>query len=162
MRVEPQTDIPGERFAPGAVLFVEGRDEPLTILDAARDGPGLRVRFAEVTDRTTAERLRGAYLEAPTDRAARLRRGEYYWHELVGLRVTDTSGSRMGTIEEVYRAGGAEVVVVRTDVGTFDVPLVRPIVRSLAPSRGRIVIDRDALGLADVPRRRRRKGADEA
>lgn len=162
MRVEPQTDIPGERFAPGSVLFVEGRAEPLTVLDAAQDGPGLRVRFAEVADRTAAERLRGAYLEAPTDRAGRLRRGEYYWHELVGLRVTDTGGSLLGNVEEVYRAGGAEVVVVRTDGGTFDVPLVRPIVRSLAPSRGRIVIDREALGLADVPRRRRRKGADEA
>lgn len=156
--MEPQTDIPGERFAPGAALYVEGRDEALTIVDAVQDGPGLRVRFAEVTDRTTAEGLRGVYLEAPTERAGRLRRGEYYWHELLGLRVIDTDRAVLGTVDEVYRAGGAEVIVVRSGERTFDVPLVRPIIRSLAPSRRRIVIDTDVLGMATVPGGGRRPG----
>ena len=148
MRLEPQTDLPEERFAPGAVLHVEGRESPLTVVDASRDGPGWRVRFAEITDRTAAETLRGLFLEVPVERTERLGRGEYYWHELVGVSVVDPDGRPLGTVTEVYRAGGAEVIVVDAGGRTFDVALVKAVVRTMAPRRGRIVIDPAAAGLS--------------
>jgi len=48
---------------------------------------------------------------------------------------------------DVYRAGGAEVVVVRGPAGEVDIPLVRAVVRTFAPARGEIVVDGEALGL---------------
>ncbi len=119
-------------------------------MEAAPDGPGWRIRFAEITDRTAAEALRGAYLEVPVERSERLRRGEYYWHELVGVTVLDGDGRKLGTVAEVYRAGGAEVISVDADGRRYDVPLVKAVVQSMAPRRGRIVIDPIAAGI--VPR----------
>ena len=45
-----------DRFVPGSVLHPEGSDRALTIASAApvEDGPGWRLRFAEVADRTAA------------------------------------------------------------------------------------------------------------
>ncbi len=150
VRVEVLTDHPEERFRPGAVLRPEGSDRPLTI-DWARpveDGPGWRLRFAEIEDRTAAESLKGSYLEADPDPATALERGAYYWHEVIGVPVTATDGTALGTIRDVYRAGGAEVFVVGGGrVGEFDLPAVRAFIRIFAPRRGEIVVDADALDL---------------
>ncbi|MDP9482083.1 MAG: hypothetical protein M3P84_02545, partial [Chloroflexota bacterium] len=69
VRVEVLTDRPEERFIPGAILHREGSAEPLTIAsaEAIPDGPGWRLRFDKVPDRSVADSLREAYLEAATD-----------------------------------------------------------------------------------------------
>jgi 16S rRNA processing protein RimM len=148
VRVEVLTDRPEERFKVGAVLHREGSSEPLTIRSATpvADGPGWRLQFAEVPDRTAAEALRNAYLESPG--GSDLARGEYWWHEVIGVPVTDTTGRELGTVRDVYRAGGAEVFVVRGGpVGEFDLPAVRAFIRVFAPRRGEIVVDAEALDL---------------
>ncbi len=147
VRVESLTDRAEERFAAGRSLFVEGGEAPLTIIEAEPDAQGWRLRFAEVPDRTAAETLRDVYLEAVVAPGERLPRGEYYWHQVIGATVTDTDGSALGEVVDIYRAGGAEVVVVRGPTGELDVPLVRAVVRIFAPTRGEIVVDGEALGL---------------
>jgi 16S rRNA processing protein RimM len=153
VRVEVLTDRPEERFVPGAVLHREGRSEPLTIesATAVADGPGWRLRFRELPDRTAAETLRGAYLESAVQPDA-LSRGEYYWHEVIGVTVTDVDGRELGTVSDIYRVGEAEVFVVRGGpAGEFDVPAVRAFVRIFAPRRGEIVVDSTALDLRLPP-----------
>jgi 16S rRNA processing protein RimM len=155
VRVEVLTDQPADRFAPGAVLHREGSQESLTIAAAAAvaDGPGWRLRFREVRDRTAAESLRGAYLESAVDPSGSLARGEYYWHEVIGATVSAVDGTELGTVRDVYRAGGAEVLVVAGGpIGEFDVPAVRAFVRIFAPRRGEIVVDAEALDL-HLPKR---------
>ncbi len=150
VRVEVLTDRPEERFAPGRVLHREGSDEPLTIGWSApvADGPGWRLRFREAPDRTAVEPLRGAYLESHVRPGEGLGRGEYYWHEVIGTPVLDIDGRPLGTVRDVYRAGGAEVFVVSGGtVGEFDLSAVRAFIRVFAPRRGEIVIDAAALDL---------------
>jgi ABC-type transporter Mla maintaining outer membrane lipid asymmetry ATPase subunit MlaF len=55
----------------------------------------------------------------------------------------------LGKVVDMYRAGGAEVMVVMGPAGELDVPVVRSIVRIFAPARGEIVVDGVALGLRD-------------
>jgi 16S rRNA processing protein RimM len=147
MRLESLTDRAEERFAVGKSLFVEGTDSPLTVVESAPDSLGWRVRFAEVSDRTAAEGLRDAYLEAVVAPGEELPRGEFYWHQVVGASVADVDGSALGEVVDVYRAGGAEVLVVAGPAGEVDVPVVRSVVRIFAPLRGEIVVDGEALGL---------------
>jgi 16S rRNA processing protein RimM len=168
VRVEVLTDRPAGRFAVGRRLYREGAAMPLTIVAAAPDGPGWRLRFAEVADRTAAETLRDTYLESVVEPGEELARGEHYWHEVIGATVRGLDGAELGTVVDVYRVGVAEVYVVRgARYGEFDVPGVRDIVRILAPARGEIVIDADALDLQPArvrpirpprPRRTPRKG----
>lgn len=167
LRVEVLTDRPEERFRRGAVLHREGSDEPLTVASAHEDEPGWLVRFAEVRDRTAADALRDAYLEAEILPGEELPRGAYYWHEVIGAAVRSTDGEDLGTVVDVYRAGGAEVFVVRGEAyGEFDLPAVRAFIRIFAPRRGEIVVDVDALELErpkpSRPRGRRSRRAEKA
>jgi 16S rRNA processing protein RimM len=150
VRVEILTDRPEERYAVGSVLHREGSDEPLTVAwsSAVADGPGWRIRFEEVPDRTAAEALMGAYLEIVPGPGDALPRGAYFWHEVIGTAVASTTGEALGTVRDVYRSGGAEVFVVDGGpYGEFDVPAVRDFVRIFAPRRGEIVVDVAALDL---------------
>jgi 16S rRNA processing protein RimM len=155
VRIEILTDLPELRYAAGAILHREGSDEPLTVAWSSpiADGPGWRIRFEEVRSRGEAEELKGVYLEAVVGPEAEPARGSYFWHEIIGTPVTGIDGAALGTVHEVYRSGGAEVFVVSGgDYGEFDVPAVRDFVRVLAPRRGEIVIDAEALDLKP-PRR---------
>jgi 16S rRNA processing protein RimM len=156
VRIEILTDHPELRYAHGAVLHPEGSDEPLTVAWSSpiADGPGWRVRFEELQTRSDAEALKGIYLEAVVGPEAEPARGSYFWHEVIGTPVSGVDGTVLGTVQDVYRSGGAEVFVVAGgEYGEFDVPAVRDFVRVLAPRRGEIVVDAEALDLK-LPRRR--------
>jgi 16S rRNA processing protein RimM len=167
VRVEVLTDRPGDRFVPGAVLYREGGEEPLTIASAEEivDGPGWRVRFRELTTREGADTLRGAYLEALVRPDEDLSRGAYYWHEVIGTPVRGIDGTELGTVRDIYRVGQTEVFEVAGGaVGSFDLPAVRAFIRIFAPRRGEIVVDAEALDLrpakaipADRPKAPRRR-----
>jgi len=146
VRVEILSDTP-DRFAPGSVLFAEGSTEPLTVARSRADGPGLIVYFAELPDRATVETLRDVYLE--TEAADERQPDSWYWHEIVGCQVSTTDGELLGAVEDVMRVGEAEVYVVRGARGELLVPAVQAVVRELAPSDGRIVVDGEALGLSE-------------
>lgn len=153
VRVELLTDRPDDRFTVGARLYLEGTDQRLTIAEAApvADGPGWWLRFREIGDRTLAEdRLRDRYLEIVAPDEPR-EEGRWLWHELMGLAVTSTDGEALGEVVDIYRAGGAEVFVVRGPRGELDVPGVRGIVAELAPDRGVMVVDMAALALDARP-----------
>lgn len=145
VRVEVLTDNL-TRFDPGSTLFREGSAAPLTVASSHRDGPGLLVRFAQVTDRGTADDLRDAYLEA---KAEPLDEDEFYWHEIVGCSVVTSSGEGLGVVEDVFRVGEGEVYQVRGDRGEILVPAVASVVKELRPADKRIVVDADALGLTN-------------
>jgi 16S rRNA processing protein RimM len=168
VRVEVLTERPEARFARGARLFREGDAAPLTVTDARAipDGPGWRVRFREVPDRTAADGLRGAYLEADVPPQDAPGRGAAYWHEVIGVPVRGLDGEELGTVADIYRVAENDVYVVRGGPrGEFDLPAVRDFIRIFAPRRGEIVVDAAALELGPVrpagPPRRPRPGKGE-
>lgn len=144
------TDDPGALFAPGARLYPEGGAEPLTVAEAWAAAPGWIIRFREIPTRNAAAAYLSVYLEADRAIVPPLPRGSYYWHELKGCPVVDPEGEPLGIVRDVYRSGGAEMLVVEGGPrGAFDLPVARPFVRILAPRRGEIVADPEAL---DLPR----------
>ncbi len=150
--MELLTDRPGDRFTVGARLYLEGTRDTLTIAEASpvADGPGWWLLLREVTGREAAEALRGRYLEIDIPQEPP-EPGRWFWHELQGLAVRSTTGDELGTISDIYRAGGAEVFVVRGPRGELDVPGVRGIVIELDPERGEMIVDLDALALDARP-----------
>ncbi len=157
LRVEVLTDDP-TRFRPGSQLRLEDTEQALTVAWVQDDGPGLLVRFEEVTSREMADALRGRYLEVPHP-GQMLPDGEYYWHELMDVPVVTEDGETLGTVVDIFRAGGGEILVVQGGRrGEVLVPTVKAVVRELSPRRGRIVVDREALGLEAEPGARRPRG----
>jgi len=139
LRLEILTDHPDERFVVGTRLQVEGGDRELTLTEWMPASPGAFAKFAEIVDRGTAQILVGSYLSA-TLAADPGEPGRVYWDEIVGVDVRDPAGELIGTITDCYRAGGAEVYILRTpDGGEMDLPAVASIIVTFKPREGIIV-----------------------
>ena len=66
---------------------------------------GIIVRFAEITDRTMAEGLRGTLLRVPRAALPPLGEGEYYHADLIGLPAVSTVGELLGEVVAVENFG---------------------------------------------------------
>jgi 16S rRNA processing protein RimM len=107
--IEVITDAPDAVFAPGRRVFagtVAGDPAPdartLEVVQASPFKGGLRVRFAEIADRTEAENWRERYLLIPSAEGEPLGEGEVYLHDLPGMTVELESGQPVGVVREVY------------------------------------------------------------
>jgi 16S rRNA processing protein RimM len=158
VRIEVLTDDPEARFARGSRLYLERSSEPLVVRDGrpVDDGPGWWLAFDGHADRTSVEPLRNRYLEADVSLDAVRAAGAALWDEVIGATVHDLGGRDLGRVVDIYRAGGAEVYIVRGGpFGEFDLPAVRDFIRDFAPGRGELVVDGEALGLAEPDRKAR-------
>lgn len=106
-------------------------------LKSVRDGPnGAIARFAEIADRTAAEKLRGTELTVPRDALPPLGEGEYYHVDLIGLPVISTDGEALGTVVAVENFGAGDVIEIERPTGKrFMVPVA---VVELEPERLRV------------------------
>jgi len=136
LRVELLTDFP-ERLEAGAALWVEGDSERRALRKVEWGGRAPVFYLDGISDRSAAESLLGRYLEAPPQA---LPAGSYYWHQLVGLSVTDVSGALLGELVEVFRAGENEVYRVEGARGETLIPALRNVVRSIDLEAGTMVV----------------------
>jgi 16S rRNA processing protein RimM len=146
LAVDIHTDEPDERFVPGAVLTARLRDRsvrPVTVSTVRAHSGRLLVRFDEVPDRNAAETMRGAQLLIDVDELPPSDDPDaFYDHELEGLAVVLTDGTPVGTVTEIARGPGGELLVLKTADGTEAlVPFVREIVPEVDVKGGRVVID---------------------
>lgn len=113
----------------------------LTVVKLKDDGKGGAIaRFAEVTDRTAAEKLRGTALTVPRASLPPLGEGEYYYADLIGLPAVSTSGDDLGTCVAVENFGAGDVLEIeRPDGKRFMVPMAAEAVPEWMEAR--IVID---------------------
>ena len=85
---------------------------------------GAIARFAEVSDRTAAEKLRGTLLTVPRSAMPELEEGEYYHADLIGLSVVSSTGEPLGSVVAVESFGAGDVVEIeRLDGKRFMAPM---------------------------------------
>ncbi|HWK36152.1 ribosome maturation factor RimM [Sphingomonas sp.] len=96
----------------------------LTLKSLRAGSNGAIARFAEVPDRTAAERLRGTELTVPRAALPPLGEGEYYHADLIGLPVVSDDGAAIGSIAAIDNYGAGDVIeIVRPDGKRFMAPM---------------------------------------
>lgn len=100
-------------------------DSKLTVTSLRDDSKGGAIaRFAEVTDRTAAEKLRGTALTVPRSTLPPLAEGEYYHADLLGLPAVSTTGEALGECIAIDNFGAGDVLEIRKPDGKrFMVPM---------------------------------------
>lgn len=168
MVVNPETDFPEERFAPGAELFVKrGATVQRLIVTRARIQRGRPViGLSGVDDMNGALEYAGLEFRVPVARLIALPPGTFYRHDLAGCQVVTTDGTVVGTVRDVEGAmTGSRLVVQSVDGAEVLIPLASEICVSIEPAERRIVID-PPEGLLELnvtgrrgPRRLERRGS---
>src|SRR3546814_3236970 len=90
----------------------------LTLTSVRVGSKGAIARFAEITDRTAAEGLRGTALTVPRASLPPLGEGEYYHVDLVGLPVVTDAGTPAGRVVAVENFGAGDLLEVEVSTGS--------------------------------------------
>ena len=139
--VQPRTDEPERRFAPGSVLRAEGSSRTLTVEGLRWHSGRLLLRFAGFDDRTGIESVRGLVLVADVDPDEPPEEpGEYYDRQLVGLAVQTAAGVHVGEVASVLHLPAQDVLEVATAAGPRLVPFVAALVPDVDLARRLITV----------------------
>ncbi len=85
-----------------------------------RHGKGLIGHMVGYDAPETARELTGAELQVAAEDLPPLDEDEYYWFQLVGLRVHTSSGHCLGTVTELMETGANDVLVIVGDEASVD------------------------------------------
>ncbi len=146
--IDVRTDEPDRRFAPETTLIAG--DRTLTVSRTRWHSGRLLAAFAEVGDRTAAEELRGAMLEAEVDPdEPPAGQEEFYDRQLIGLEVRNAADALIGTIVAVTHHDEQDTLVVQRDP---EAEVLVPFVTAIVPTvdlAGGFVVVADVPGLLD-------------
>lgn len=129
------TDFP-ERMKKGRELFVGERHKLMTLTNVRPHQTGLLVKFKDVDTPEEAGLYRNQWVYVQT-KDVPLPEGQYYKHELLGLKVVDENGNPLGELVEILETGANDVYVVRDDSGKeILLPAIPSVILELDLGRG--------------------------
>ncbi len=149
---EPRENISG--YSPWWLKTRHGV-KPVEIDEVKIHGNGLIAHIKGVDDRSLAETYTKVDIAVERNQIPALDDGEYYWHQLVGLKVISEYGGKtqlLGTVHKLLATGANDVLVVKGDkaeLGSIDnkerlLPYVpEQFVISVDLSEGEIRVDWD-------------------
>ncbi|NQW02312.1 MAG: ribosome maturation factor RimM [Rhodospirillales bacterium] len=108
-------------------------------------------RIKGTPDRNAAEKLKGLQFFVPRDVLPAPDDDEFYFSDLIGLRVEDREGKSLGTIQSVDDYGAGNVLeIVGVVAGGLLVPFTKQTVPRVDIGKGLVVVD-PPDGLFDPP-----------
>jgi 16S rRNA processing protein RimM len=116
----------------------EWREMPVD--EAKASGAMVVAQLAGISDRDGAAALRGWEVAVPRDQLPAPREDEYYWTDLIGLRVVNAAGHEFGHIVRMIGTGANDVLVVKGKKETL-IPFIAGVIRKVDFTAGQVEVD---------------------
>jgi len=120
-------------------VFIEGEKgmpEPYEVLEAIPQPPRLILRFKGVEKIEEVELLMGKEIFIKKEAFPALEEREYYWMDILGMKVETEAGKRIGRVKKIFPTGANDVYVVEGKRGEILLPATEEVVQSVDPKRG--------------------------
>lgn len=101
------------------------RGKPLKVASQKLSGGRSVLQFVECPSRDDIEALKGQALFIRREDTCIDDSQEYFWEELVGLKVVDCDNDDLGVVERVSNFGASDILsIVHSELGRLDLPFV--------------------------------------
>jgi 16S rRNA processing protein RimM len=110
------TDFP-ERLRRGKTVYAGPQHRPLKIQTSRKIKAGLLVVFEEYKTLEAVGELRNQLVYVRAEDLPILPEGDYYHHQVLGLRVLDDAGRMLGVLSDILETGANDVFVIRPESG---------------------------------------------
>ena len=139
---------------PRWLLKRNGQLQEITVVQGKKHGKGLVAHLEGCDDREVAQQYSGAEVFVRKDQLPNLVEGEYYWHQLEGLKVIAAATDEheeavLGQVTRLMATGSNDVLVVKGDQQSIDrrerlIPfLPDQVITSICLQAGEIRVDWD-------------------
>jgi 16S rRNA processing protein RimM len=106
---EPRENILG--YLPWHAL-INKQWQPLKIIQTEVTTKHILVQVEGYTEREQVANLTNVEIGVPKEKLPNLEPGDYYWHQLMGMKVINQQGDELGTVVELLPTGANDVLVV--------------------------------------------------
>ena len=113
------------------------------LLSVRNGGKTAVAKIDGISDRSSAEALRGSLVEVDRSALPALDEGEYYYADLIGLAAVDANDHQIGTVASVENYGAGDLLEIEDENGRRSLIPFRDGVADLVD--GRIVLDPEFL-----------------
>jgi 16S rRNA processing protein RimM len=127
VRVRIVTDFP-DRFHNGLNVFLGPASIPSRIQRSRKFKDGELLKLAGYDTPEQAERLRGMDVSIALEEAVGLPEGDYFYHQIIGLRVETEQGDQLGHIDDIIATGSNDVYLVKSSQGEVCIPAIETVV----------------------------------
>ncbi len=108
-----------------------GGMDTFAVADVARHGKKVLITLKGVDNINQVLNLVGRELYVRREQLPRLPEGEYYWCDLLGLRVVTDQGEELGVLEDIIATGSNDVYVVKSGKREYLIPALEDVVREI-------------------------------
>ena len=126
--------------------------QPIKLLAHKLQAAGMVIQLDGVQDRTAADALKGTLLAIPRASLPATGDKEYYWADLLGLRVINQADELLGTVHKLLETGAHCVLQVHAEADAVDggnsaapterlLPFVDSVILAVDLSAGQIRVD---------------------
>jgi 16S rRNA processing protein RimM len=140
VKVKTFTEDPAALGAYGPVTTSDGRQLRIGAVRPTKGADVVAV-FTGITDRDAAESLKGQQLFVSRAALPEPEPEEFYYADLVGLRVEDSLGAALGTVKGIHNFGAGDMLEIENTDGASDfVPFTNAAVPVVDLKGGRVVV----------------------
>ena len=141
VKIQAFSDAPGNLLDRDAWRVGRGEVWKSFTVEAAQEhGNGLIAKFEGIDDRDSAFALRGQEIAIERASLPGTDEDEYYWSDLIGLRVVNKQGVELGRVSSLMETGAHDVLVV-TGGREYLIPFVGAFVGEVDLAAGRLEVD---------------------
>jgi 16S rRNA processing protein RimM len=117
----------------------------VAVLDGQLQGNAVIANLAGITDRDQAASLMGYEILIDENLLPEPEEGEYYWRDLIGLKVENVQGIALGVVDYLLETGANDVLIVKDDKQERLIPFLQgQFVKSIDVQAGLMIVDWDA------------------
>jgi 16S rRNA processing protein RimM len=133
------------RFSHYREIFIvgeKGKIEPYEMIETIPRPPGLILRLKGIEKIEQAESLIGKEIFIEKRALPELDVGEYYWVDILGMRVETQEGKKIGKVKEIFSTGAHDVYVVEGKRGEIFLPAIAEVIQSIDLKGGVMKVSR--------------------
>jgi len=107
---EPRENI--LRYTPWYICDSQQNWQPLKLLNVEMNHKSILAQVEGYHEREDVARLTNVDIAVKREQLPALNPGEYYWYQLIGMRVVNQQGIMLGKVTEIMPTGANDVLVV--------------------------------------------------
>ena len=118
--------------------------EKVEVRELKPHGDTFVVSLAGIHDREAAQKWKGREIAVSRSILPKAGVGEFYWHDLIGLKVVSPQGHEMGQVDSLMETGSNDVLVVKAGKGSKHellIPFIKDVIGKIDLDSGVLVAD---------------------